>query len=139
MATARNIRLGLVVGLAILAIVLLYLYLIPRSVADGESSRALLYFLLGWVPWTIAWYGIGRVFGEPEELPYMQPAYIGLALFLGGLLISLGIDRWGVSPETLPEAHVVQAIAIFVGLALFGWAIGRRSEAVARIARDHRR
>jgi uncharacterized membrane protein YczE len=62
----------------------------------------------------------------------MQTADAGLGLFLVSFLLSLGLDAWGFTPERLPEAHALQAIGIFVGLALFGWGIGRRSKAIAQ-------
>ncbi|EMA37345.1 hypothetical protein [Halobiforma nitratireducens] len=109
----------------------IYVVLVPRLVLEGARSRALLYVGIGWVPYTCLCYALGRLFSTPETLPNMRAADVGLGLFLVALLLSLGLDAWGFTPEAVPEAHVLQAIGVFVGLALFGWGLGRRSKALA--------
>lgn len=126
----------LVLAGCVLVAAIVYFVLVPRYVSTGQDSRALLYLVLGWVPYTVAFYAIGRLFSSPERLPNMRAADAGLALFLILLLLSLGLDSWGFSPERVPEAHVLQAIGIFAGLALFGWGLGRRSHALSKIERE---
>lgn len=121
---------------SVLAAAVVYAVLVPRHAGGGDASRALLYIVVGWVPFTLTFYAIGRLFSSPSALPSMQAADAGLALFLVSLLLSLGLEAWGVPPEVLPEGYVLQAIGIFVGLALFGWAIGRRSKAITQHARE---
>ncbi|ADD07273.1 uncharacterized protein Nmag_3731 (plasmid) [Natrialba magadii ATCC 43099] len=120
----------LVLGGCAIVAALVYLGLVPQAALTGNESRAILYLVLGWVPYTIVFYGIGRLFTSPEQLPNMRAADIGLATFLLLLLLSLGLDAWGFTPEQVPEAHVLQAVGIFLGLALFGWGLGRRSNAI---------
>ncbi|MFU8868042.1 hypothetical protein [Natronococcus sp.] len=117
-----------------IAVVLVYGVLVPRDVLAGDGSRAVLYVVGGWVPFTLVFYALGRSFSSPEALPSMRSADAGLGLVLVLLLLSLGLEAWGVPPEELPEAYVLQAIGIFLGLALFGWGIGRRSRAIGRQA-----
>lgn len=109
-----------------------YLALFPQQLAAGDDSRAVLYFVGGWVPYTLTFYLVGRLLSSPEAIPNMRAADAGLGLVLVGLLLSLGLDAWGLSPERVPQAHLLQAVGIFVGLALFGWGLGRRSKAIAR-------
>ncbi|WP_029601626.1 hypothetical protein [Natronobacterium lacisalsi] len=121
---------GLLVG-CLLVTGIVYLGLIPRLVLEGDGSRAVRYVGLGWVPYTCLFYVVGRLFSTPETLPNMRAADAGLGLFLVALLLSLGLDAWGFTPEAVPAAHALQAVAVFVGLALFGWGLGRRSKAIA--------
>jgi hypothetical protein len=117
-----------------IAVGLVYVVLVPREILDGDGSRTLLYVVIGWLPFTLTWYAIGRGFSSPSSLPSMRTADAGLGLVLVLLLLSLGLEAWGIPPEELPEAYVLQAIGIFVGLALFGWGIGRRSRAISQRA-----
>ncbi|MDG5818077.1 hypothetical protein [Natronococcus sp. A-GB7] len=116
---------------SLIAVGFVYGVLVPRDVLAGDGSRAVLYVVGGWVPFTLVFYALGRGFSSPEALPSMRSADAGLGLVLVLLLLSLGLEAWGVPPEELPEAYVLQAIGIFLGLALFGWGIGRRSRAIA--------
>lgn len=116
---------------SLLAVALVYGVLVPGDVLD-DGSRTVLYVAVGWVPFTLVFYALGRGFSSPEALPSMRSADAGLALVLVSLLVSLGLETLGLSPEQLPEAYVLQAIGIFVGLALFGWGIGRRSRAIGQ-------
>ncbi|AFZ71930.1 hypothetical protein [Natronobacterium gregoryi] len=130
METKRKRYSLLLAGCVIVAAVV-YLVSIPRHVQAGQHSRAVLYLGIGWLPYTGAFYAAARLFSSPAALPNMRAADIGLGLFLLSLLLSLGLDAWGFSPEQIPTAHLLQAIGIFVGLALFGWGIGRRSKSIA--------
>lgn len=115
-----------------LVTVSIYFVLVPYFALAGNGSRALRYLVVGWVPYTLFFYAAGRFFSSPTDLPNMRAADVGLGLFLVLLLLSLGLEAWGFTPEAIPEAHVLQAIGIFVGLALFGWSIGRRSKAITQ-------
>lgn len=129
MATDRSLSLLLVACVIVTAVV--YLVSVPRYVLAGDYSRGVLYLGIGWLPYTCTFYAIGRLYSSPETLPNMRAADVGLALFLISLLLSLGLDAWGLSPERVPAAHALQAVGIFAGLAFFGWGIGRRSKAIA--------
>ncbi|OIB56085.1 hypothetical protein [Natrialba sp. SSL1] len=135
-AQSGTVRPALVLGGCALVAAVVYVGLVPQAVLAGDESRALLFLVLGWVPYTIVFYALGRFVSSPEQLPNMRAADFGLAVFLVSLLLSLGLDAWGFSPEQVPAAHVVQAVGIFVGLALFGWGLGRRSHAVVASGRD---
>lgn len=115
------------------ATVAIYLALVPQYMAADDTGRALLYLVIGWVPYTAVFYVFGRRVTSPDGLPNMRTVDIGLSLVLVSLLASLGLDRWGVTPERLPEAHVLQAVGIFVGLALAGWGLGHRSAAIEQM------
>lgn len=130
MAPNRETTYNLVLLASAAATVAIYLALVPQRMAAGDTGRALLYLVIGWVPYTGFFYVLGRRVTPPEGLPNMRPAEIGLALVLVSLLVSLGFDRWGATPERLPEAHVLQAVGIFAGLALLGWGLGHRSAAI---------
>lgn len=116
----------------VLATAVVYLALVPRYGLAGDRSRVVLYVVVGWVPYTLSFYVLGRLFSSPERLPNMRSADAGLVLVLVSLSLSLGLEAWGFSPELVPIAHVLQATGMFVGLALFGWGIGRRSNALAQ-------
>lgn len=140
MDTGRRRQWILLVG-CLFVTATIYLGLIPRLVLEGDHSRVVRYVGIGWVPYTCLFYVVGRLFSAPESLPNMRAADAGLGLFLVALLLSLGLDAWGFTPEAVPAAHALQAIAAFVGLALFGWGLGRRSKAIASgtTARTRRR
>ncbi|TYT60605.1 hypothetical protein [Natrialba swarupiae] len=116
---------------AVVATAIVYLGLVPRQVLAGEPARAVRYLVVGWIPYVLVFYLIGRLRTSPGPLPSMRTADVGVALVLLSLLASLGLDAWGFTPEVVPAAHAVQAIAIFVGLALLGWGLGRRSNALS--------
>ncbi|WP_176393279.1 hypothetical protein [Natronolimnobius baerhuensis] len=131
--TRRTSGLVLLAG-AVLATVVVYAGLVPRYALTDEPARALLTLVGGWVPYTLVFYLLGRFYSSPSSLPSMRTADLGLGAVLIFLLLSLGLEAWGFTPERIPEAHLVQAIGIFTGLALFGWGIGRRSKAITDVA-----
>jgi len=47
----------------------------------------------------------------------------------------LAFDAVGVPLEGLVSVYALPALGIYVGLALIGWSIGRRTEAINEIAR----
>ncbi|MEY7847795.1 hypothetical protein AB7C87_01135 [Natrarchaeobius sp. A-rgal3] len=130
--TARHNASGyLLLIVAVVVTGIVYLGVIPRQILAGESARAVRYLVVGWVPYVCTFYLIGRLRSSPGPLPSMRTADVGVALVLLSLLASLGLDAWGFTPEFVPAAHALQAVAIFVGLALLGWGLGRRSNALS--------
>ncbi|NGM69150.1 hypothetical protein G6M89_09035 [Natronolimnobius sp. AArcel1] len=125
----RTLGMGLLAG-ALVATVVIYAGLVPTAARGDEPARALLYLVGGWLPYTLVFYLLGRFFSSPSTLPSMRTADLGLGAVVILLLLSLGLEAWGATPERIPEAHIIQAIGIFVGLALFGWGLGRRSKAI---------
>ena len=112
---------------------ILYGWFIPQLITAGNADRAVTYVLIGWIPFTLACYLLGRLTTSPDGLPSMRPATSGAVIVVLSLLVSIGIDSWGVDPVTVPEAHLVQALGVFVGLALLGWGVGKRSEAIVNL------
>lgn len=135
--TARRVlTLTLVVGaIATLAI---YGMFVDHVRISGIDDRALTYLVLGWIPYGLTWYAIGRRFGSPGRVPSMRPVDIGVMLVIIALLVSIVFDLWGFSPTRVPLGHIVQAVAVFAGLALFGWGIGRRSARLDRLEEAER-
>lgn len=115
---------------SVVAAAAVYLVVVPRLITTGDTGRALVYLVLGWIPYTLAFYVVGRLGRAPEGLPNMRLADYGLPVFLFSLLASIGLDRWGLTPERFPEMHLLQAAGVFVGLAMFGWGMGHRSSAI---------
>ncbi|THE63674.1 hypothetical protein D8Y22_17840 [Salinadaptatus halalkaliphilus] len=128
---SRTVSGYVLLAVTLLALAVVYLGLVPRTIEAGTPSRAVRYLVAGWVPYTLCFYLLGRLFSSPAAIPSMRSADVGLGLFLVSLLLSLGLEAWGFSPEVVPEAHLLQALGIFVGLALLGWGLGRRSHALA--------
>ncbi|MDJ1434031.1 hypothetical protein [Halostagnicola sp. A-GB9-2] len=120
-------------GVALLVTVLVHLSVLPRYY-PGDLFMTALTLVVGWLTFAIVWYLTGRIYSTPGELPTMRSADIGLGLFLVSLLIALFMDSMGFTPETVLEAFVLPAIGIYVGLALLGWSIGRRTKAINRIS-----
>ncbi len=115
---------------------ILYLLVVPRLYFASELDRVVIFVMVGWIPYTLLFYCLGRLGTTPTGMPKMRPADVGVALFVVAFLVSLGFDRWGVTPERVPEAHVIQLLAILVGLGLFGWGIGRRGAAIEELVSD---
>lgn len=138
MSSNRKVGKQLLLAGSLLGTIAVYLFLVPRSFLAGDTSRVLLYLVVGWVPYTLAFYMLGKRSEPPDGLPRMKVADVGLAVFLVSFLLSLGFDAWGFSPERVPVGHLPQAVGIFVGLALFGWGIGRRSRAIERLSKNGR-
>lgn len=89
-----------------------------------------MFIVAGWLPYTLVFYVLGRLGRAPKSLPKMRPADYGFAIFIFSLLASIGLDRWGLTPERFPEMHLPQAVGVFLGLAMLGWGLGRRSSAI---------
>lgn len=111
----------------------IYFWIVPGSIAVGDTATAVYYVLIGWIPFTLIFYLLGRLTTDPEGLPSMRPATSGAVIVVLSLLISIGLDSWGLSPSAAPEAHLLQGAGVFLGLALLGWGIGKRSEAIANL------
>lgn len=133
MTNARRWALDLLLIACVAVTVLVYGFLVPRH---GLQERGVGYFVLGWIPFALSWYAAGRRFGSPGSAPSMRPIDLGAGLVIVALLVSIAFDAWGFTPTDVPLGHVVQALAIFAGLALFGWGIGRRSAALNRLDSD---
>lgn len=136
MATNRNSALlSLLLGSAALVTGIVHLLFVPRHFPD-DPLQATPYLLLGWVTFTTTFYAVGRLFSTPASLPSMRAGDVGAALFLVSLLFAGALDSFGFTPAAVIEAYVLPAVGIYVGLALVGWSIGRRTEAINRIAGD---
>lgn len=133
MAGSRRIILDTVLVLSVLATVLVYVVMVPREIRAGGDPVA--YFIGGWIPYTMAFYALGHRFGPADRLPSMRAADGGAILVVLSVLVSVAMASWGFTPERVPEAHAIQALAVFVGLALFAWGIGQRSAAIESLSR----
>ncbi|ELY51357.1 hypothetical protein [Natronorubrum bangense] len=135
MSTDRRPLLFVLLGSALLVTVVIHLSFIPQYFPDDVFMTGLA-LVAGWVTYTLVFYVAGRLQSSPRELPSMRTADIGIALFLVSLLLGAALDSFGFTPEAILEAYVVPAIGIYVGLALLGWSIGRRTEAINEIVKQ---
>lgn len=132
----RHWALELLLFVCVVLTLLVYVILVPRH---GVTESGVVYFVLGWVPFTLSWYAAGRRFGQDDAAPSMRPVDFGAGIVVLALLISIAFDAWGFSPTQVPEGHVIQALSMFIGLALFGWGIGRRSATLDYLATRNRK
>lgn len=135
MVAPRDLVLGLLLVGAALGTVAVHAVALPAAIPD-RGGRAIVYLAAGWATFATAWYAAGRLFASPGELPRMRDADVGAALFLVSFFVSAGLDAWGLTPERTPIVHALPAVGIYLGLALVGWAVGRRSRAIDRTARS---
>ncbi|MDQ2050656.1 hypothetical protein RBH26_09160 [Natronolimnohabitans sp. A-GB9] len=133
MSDTRRPLLFVLLGSALLVTVIIHVSFVPEYF-PGDVFMTGLALLAGWVTYTIVFYAVGRIVSEPTDLPSMRTADIGIALFLVSALLAAALDAFGFTPEMILEAYVVPAIGIYVGLALLGWSLGRRTEAINEIA-----
>ncbi|GAB3019582.1 hypothetical protein GCM10025298_03650 [Natronobiforma cellulositropha] len=125
-----------VVGVsALVATCILHLAYLPRYFPDERLTVSAV-LVLGWATYTVGWYAIGRLFSDPGPVPSLRSLDVGVALFLCSLLLGLGLDTLGFTPELVLEAYALPAVGIYVGLALVGWSIGVRTNAINRFAHD---
>ena len=137
MTAARSRPLLVVLfGSAAAVTLLLHLSLVPRYFPDDAFMTGLV-LVAGWITYTLAFYAVGRLGSDPDpaRFPSMRLADVGIALFLVSVLLALGLEAFGFPPEAILEAYVPLAIGVYVGLALLGWSIGRRTEAINAIVR----
>ncbi|PCR91302.1 hypothetical protein [Natrinema ejinorense] len=121
-------------GSALLVTVAVHVSLVPRYVPNEPLSGGLA-LVAGWVSYTLVFYSIGRLRADPQELPTMRFADIGIALFLISLLLALALDAVGVPLESIVGPYVLPASGVYAGLALIGWSIGHRTAAINEIVR----
>lgn len=124
----------LLVG-SLLVTVVLHVAVIPRYF-PGTAFGSVPALTAGWATFALVWYAAGRRFSNPTGLPSMRAADIGVGLLLLSLLVSGMLDALGFPPERVLVAYVLPGIGVYVGLALIGWAIGRRTTAINRIANE---
>lgn len=132
-ARYRRPLLAVLLVSALLATLVIHGRFVPRYFSgDAFATGAAL--LAGWATYALVFYALGRLRSGDRELPSMRTADLGIALFLVSLLLALGLDTFGFAPEAILEAYVLPAVGVYAGLALFGWSIGRRTEAINEIA-----
>ena len=112
---------------------LIYFWFVPALIRMGNIDHAVTYVVIGWIPYVLSFYFLGRLTTDPDGLPGMRPATTGSILVVLSMLISIGLDSWGLSPTAVPEAHIFQLIGVLVGLALLGWGLGKRSQSIANL------
>lgn len=113
----------------------LHVAVLPAYFPD-EPLRATPSLLIGWGSFTLVFYVLARLFSEPGPLPSMRGADIGAALFVATILIAEFAGVHGYASGLVSGGYVVYAVGIYPGLALLGWAIGRRTKAINRIASE---
>ncbi|MFA9417087.1 hypothetical protein [Natrinema sp. HArc-T2] len=135
MNSDRRLPLFGLLGSALLVTLVLHLLFVPRYL-PGDVLLTVLTLGAGWVTYTLVFYALGRVGAAPQrqEFPNMRFADIGIAVLLVSLLVLLAFDAVGVPLEGLVGIYALPAFGIYVGLALIGWSIGRRTEAINQIA-----
>lgn len=129
----RRPLLFVLLGSALLVTLVIHLSFVPRYFPDDVFTTGLA-LVAGWASYALVFYAAGRLGTDPRELPTMRLADVGLALFLVSVLLAAALDAFGFTPELILEAYVVPAVGVYVGLALFGFSIGRRTEAINEIA-----
>lgn len=134
MSDARRPLLVVLLGSALLVTLVIHLSVLPEYFPDDVFTSGLV-LVVGWLAYLLVFYAAARLSAQPSELPSMRVADVGLALFLLSVLLAAALDAFGFTPEAILEAYVVPAVGIYVGLALFGWSIGRRTEAINEIVR----
>ena len=125
----------LLLGIAVLVTAVVHLEFIPAYFPD-DPARAAPFLVVGWFTFGVAFYAMGRLFSTPGSLPSMRGGDVGTALFLLSLLAAAGLDTLGFTPDTILVAYVPPAIGIYAGLALLGWAVGKRTKAINRMAHE---
>ncbi|QFU81539.1 hypothetical protein [Natronorubrum aibiense] len=135
MSTDRRPLLLVLLGSAVLATLVVHFSFVPQYFREDPFMTGLA-LAFGWLTYALIFYAASRLWSDPQELPSMRTADIGIALFLVSLLLGAALDAFGFTLEAILEAYVVPAIGIYVGLALLGWAIGRRTEAINAIVRQ---
>lgn len=134
MASNRHsLALVVLLGTAALVTAMVHVSLLPRYYPDDPFATGLT-LVAGWATFALAFYAAGRLRSTSTAVPNMRTADVGLALFLLSVLLALALDSFGITPALVLEAYVLPAIGTYVGLALLGWSIGRRTAAINRMA-----
>lgn len=131
----RPVTLVLSLGVASVATIALHVVYVPRYVPD-EGLLSVPFVLAGWTTFAFVFYAAGRLSTTPDALPNMRTADVGVGLVLVSLLIAGALNVFGFGFESIPEAYVLPAIGLYVGIALVGWSLGRRTAAINRIASE---
>lgn len=130
-----RLLLGLLLVAAAAGTLLVHLRYLPRQYPEGFTSL-LPSLVVGWVSFGLVFYALGRLSATPEGLPSMRSADLGVALFLGSVVVSGLLDASGLTVEAAPLVHALPAVGVYVGLALAGWGIGRRTALINRLTRE---
>jgi hypothetical protein len=122
---------------ALLATVVVHAVHVPRHL-PADFTRGLPYLVVGWGCHALFFYAVGRSRSlEPRsQMPNMRAADIGVALFLGSIVLSGLLDTAGLTIAGATVFHVPSAVGIYVGLALSGWGFGRRTRLVNELASE---
>lgn len=120
---------------AFLVSAVIHVRFVPRYFPH-DSFESAVFILTGWMTFALAFYGLGRLFSQSGRLPSMRTGDAGIAVFLLSLLVALFLDSLGFRPDVIVEAYVVPAVGVYVGLALIGWSVGKRTAAINRIATE---
>jgi hypothetical protein len=139
MRSSSDVRPHLVgIGLvALVATVVVHVMYVPRYL-PAEFTRGLPYLVVGWGCHALFFYALGRSRppGTRSRMPNMRVADIGVALFLGSIVVSGLLDTAGLTVAGATTLHVPSAAGIYVGLALSGWGFGRRTRLVNELASE---
>jgi hypothetical protein len=137
MADSRDTGSTVLVALfALAAIATLLLHAVyVRPALPGEFVRVLPFLLAGWATFALSFYALGRLRSTPGSMPNMRALDGGIAVFLASVVLSGILDTAGLTLETVPLAHALPAVGVYVGLALAGWGFGERAKVVERISR----
>ncbi|PGF16596.1 hypothetical protein CP556_11015 [Natrinema sp. CBA1119] len=132
----RRPLLFVLLGSSLLVTAILHLVFLPRYFPETVLLTVLT-LGAGVVTYTLVFYALGRATAAPQEqeFPNMRSADIGVALLLISALILLVLDAVGIPLDGLIGIYALPALGIYAGLALFGWSIGRRTEAINEIVR----
>ena len=131
----RDWLLVALLGLSGVATLLVHAVFVPRHL-PGEFVLALPYLVVGWASYALAFYALGRLLSSPPELPNMRAVDVGIAVFLGSVVLSGILDTAGFAVGRVPLAHVPAAVGVYVGLALTGWGLGERAKVIDRITEE---
>ncbi len=121
-------------GSALAVAGVVHLWLLPRYLPNEPVSAGLA-LIAGWASVTLLCYAVGRLRSAPRELPNMRFADVGIALLLVSLVVALALDAVGLATEATATVYAAPALGVYAGLALIGWSIGRRTEAINEIVR----
>jgi len=124
---------GPLLVIAAIATVSLHVFYVPRYFPE-RLALAMPVLLVGWLTYCLVFYLLGRLVAPSQLLPNMRAIDVGLGLVLLSVVLIGLFDTAGVSIRTFTLGHLLLAPGIYVGLALLGWGLGRRTAAVNRIA-----